>query len=96
MEEAAKYKVENIEVHLVLKNFEDVFREIMIFAPNIDIEFSIDLVSGAAPMSTTPYIMGTLEYKEFHMQLEELLKKGCVCQSVASWGAPVLFVKEKY
>jgi hypothetical protein len=30
------------------------------------------------------------------MQLEELLKKGYICQSVSPWGAPILFVKKKY
>ena len=29
------------------------------------------------------------------MQLEEILKKGYICQSVSPWGAPVLFVKKK-
>jgi hypothetical protein len=29
------------------------------------------------------------------MQLEELLKKEYICPSVSSWGAPILFVKNK-
>jgi hypothetical protein len=29
------------------------------------------------------------------MQLEELLKKGCIHKSVSPWGAPVLFVKKR-
>jgi hypothetical protein len=51
---------------------------------------------GGAPMSKTPYIMSTLELKELHMQLKELLKKGYICPSVSPWGAPILFVKKKY
>jgi hypothetical protein len=58
MEEAAKDKVENIENHLVLKDFEYVFREIPGFPPKRDIDFSIDLVSGTALVSKTPYKMG--------------------------------------
>jgi hypothetical protein len=33
MEEATKYKVESIEDHPILRNFEDVFREIPGFPP---------------------------------------------------------------
>jgi hypothetical protein len=38
-------------------------------------------------MSNTPYRIGTLELKELHMQLEELLKKGYKHPSVPPWGA---------
>jgi hypothetical protein len=54
MEEATKDKVENIEDHLILRDFEDVFREIPRFPPKRDIDFSIDLVPGVAPVSKTP------------------------------------------
>ena len=30
------------------------------------------------------------------MQLEEIFKKGYICSSVSPWGAPILFVKNKY
>ena len=59
MEEEAKDKFINIEDHSVLMDFEDVFREIPGFPPKRDIDFSIDLVLGASPMSKIPYIMGT-------------------------------------
>jgi hypothetical protein len=29
------------------------------------------------------------------MKLEELLRKGYICPSVSSWGAPILFIKRK-
>jgi hypothetical protein len=38
--------------------------------------------------------MGTLEWKELQMQLEEILKKGYICPSVSPWGAPVFFLKK--
>jgi hypothetical protein len=44
---------------MVLRDFEDVFREIPGFPPKRDIDFSIYLVPGVSPMSKTPYIMGT-------------------------------------
>jgi hypothetical protein len=49
MEEETKDKVESIEDHLVLRDFEDVFGEIPGFPPKRDIDFSIDLVPGVAP-----------------------------------------------
>ena len=95
MEETAKDKVASIEDHPVLRDFKDVFREILGLPPKRDIDFYIDLALGAAPVSKTPYRMGTPELKELQMQLEELLKKGYICPSVSPWGAPVLFVKKK-
>jgi hypothetical protein len=64
MEEAAKDKVESIEDHPVLRDFEDVFIQILGFPLKRDIDFSIYLVSGVSPVSKTPYIMGTPELKE--------------------------------
>jgi hypothetical protein len=78
-----------------LQEFEDVFQEILGFPPKREIGFSIDLVPGATPISKTPYIMSTPKLKESQMQLEELLKKGCIHPSVSPWGAPILFVKKK-
>ena len=51
-------------IHPVLRDFEDVFREIPVLPPKRDIDFSIDLVPGVAPVSKTPYKMGTPELKE--------------------------------
>jgi hypothetical protein len=68
MDEATKYRVESIEDHPILRDFEDVFREIPRSPPKRDIDFSIDLVPGASPVSKTPYKMGTPELKELQMQ----------------------------
>jgi hypothetical protein len=95
MEETPKDKVPNLEDHVVLEEFEDVFKEVPRLAPKIDIDFSINLMPRVAPVSNTPYIMSTPEPKELQMQLEELLKKGYIPPSVSPWGAPVLFVKKK-
>jgi hypothetical protein len=95
LEEAPRDKVEIIEYHPILRDFEDVLGEILGFTPNKDIDSSIDLVLGVAPVSKTPYRMGTLELKDLKMQLEELLKKGNMHPSVSPWGALMLFVKKK-
>jgi hypothetical protein len=52
-------------------------------------------MSGATPISKTPYRMSTPELKELQLQLEKILKKGCILPSVSPWGAPVLFVNKK-
>jgi len=95
MEEATKYKVASIEDHLCLRDFEDVLGEILWLPPKKEIDFSIDMVPGATPVSKTPYKINTLELKELQMQLEEILKKGYIFPSVSTWGAPILFVKNK-
>jgi hypothetical protein len=59
MEERPKDKVSNIEYYAVLKEFEDVFKEIPRLPPKSDIDFSINLMPGAAPVSKTPYRMST-------------------------------------
>jgi hypothetical protein len=70
MEEAPKDKVSNIEYHVVLKYFEDVFQEVHGLPPKRDIDFSINLMPGAAHVSKTPYKMSTLELKELQLHLE--------------------------
>jgi hypothetical protein len=70
MEEAPKDKVPKLEDHSVLKYFDDMLREISRLPPKRDIDFSINVMPGAAPVSKTPYQMSTLELKELQMQLE--------------------------
>jgi hypothetical protein len=86
--------VSNIEDCVVLKEFEYVFKEILGFPPKGDMDFSINIMLGVAPISKTPYRTSTHELEELQMQLEELLKKGYICPSVSPWCAPILFVKK--
>jgi hypothetical protein len=95
VEEVFQDVVSNLEDHRVLKEFKDVFQEVPGPPPKRDIDFSINLMPGVAPVSKAPYRMSTPELKELQLQLEELLKKGYICPSVSPWGAPVLFVKKK-
>ena len=59
MEEKPKDKVPKLEDHVVLEEFEDVFKEVPGLPPKRDIDFSINLIPGEAPVSKTPYIMST-------------------------------------
>jgi hypothetical protein len=95
MEETPKDKVPNLEDYEILKEFEDVFKEVPGLPPKRDFDFSINLTPGATPVSKIPYRMSTPELKELQIQLEELLKKGYIHPSVSPWGAPILFVKNK-
>ena len=60
-----------------------------------EIEFEIELVPGAEPVSKAPYRMAPAELKELKAQLQELLDLGFIRPSYSPWGALVLFVKKK-
>ena len=47
-------------------------------------------------MSRAPYRMAPTELKELKSQLQELMNKGFIRPGVSPYGAPVLFVKNKY
>ena len=80
----------------VVREFSDVFpEELPGIPPEKEVELSIEIVPGTAPVSRAPYRMAPTELKELKVQLQELLDKGFVRPSVSPWGAPVLFVKKK-
>jgi hypothetical protein len=95
VEEASRDEVSRIGDHEVLTEFKDVFQEVPGLPPKRDIDFSINLMPGAASVSKAPYRMSKPKLKELQLQLEEILKKGYIHPSVLPWGAPVLFMKKK-
>jgi hypothetical protein len=95
MEEPVKDKEPSLEDCPVLKEFEDVFEELSGLPPKRDIDFYINLMSGLALVSKTPYRMSTPYLKELQMQLEEFLKKEQICPSISPWGAPILLSRRK-
>ena len=61
-----------LEDYQVLQEFRDMFPdEILGLPPKQDIDFTIELVPGATPVSKAPYTMSTLEMLELKMQLQE-------------------------
>ncbi|XP_074356031.1 uncharacterized protein LOC141695701 [Apium graveolens] len=85
----------DLEDVLVVREFSDVFPDDLEgLPPKREVEFSIDLLPDAQPISKAPYRMAPLELQELKEQLEELLDKGFIRPSVPPWGAPVLFVKK--
>ena len=88
--------VQNMEDIPVVCEYQDVFPdELPGIPPDREIEFSIDLVPEAVPVSKVPYRMAPAELKELKEQLQELLDRGFIRPSTSPWGAPVLFVKKK-
>ena len=69
--------------------------EIPELPPKRDIDFTIELVPIAAPVSKAPYKMSTPKMLELKMKLQDSLEKKYIRLSVSPWGAPVLFVKKK-
>ena len=60
----------------MLQEFRDVFPdEIPGLPPKRDIDFIIELVPRAAPVSKTPYKMSTPEMLELKIQLQECFPK---------------------
>ncbi|GJT70484.1 hypothetical protein Tco_1029770 [Tanacetum coccineum] len=88
--------VSSIHDQPIVSEFQDVFPEELQGIPPIhDVEFNIELIPGAKPISKAPYRMAPIELKELKDQLQELLERGFIRPSVSPWGAPVLFVKKK-
>ena len=67
VEEASRDEVSNIGDHAVLTEFEDVFQEVPKLPLKRDINFSINLMPGATPVSKAPYRMSTPELKELQL-----------------------------
>ena len=64
-------------------------------SPRREVNFTIDLVPGASPISKAPYCLSPTELQELKKQLQELTDSGFIRPSTSPWGAPVLFVKKK-
>jgi hypothetical protein len=87
---------QNLEDISVACEFLDVFPEDLPgLPPNWDVEFTIELQPGTAPISRWPYKMTPKELAEMKVQLKELLDKGYIHPSSSPWGCPALFVKKK-
>ena len=81
----------------VLQEYEDVFPVEVPpgLPPKRGIENQIDLVSGASLPNRAPYRTNPEEIKEIQRQVQELIKKGYVKESLSSCVVPVLLVPNK-
>ena len=60
-----------------------------------EVEFSIELEPGTAPISRRSYRMAPRELAEMKKQLKELMDKGFIRPSSSPWGCMAIFVKKK-
>ncbi|GKE55429.1 putative nucleotidyltransferase, ribonuclease H, partial [Tanacetum coccineum] len=75
----------------VVRGFTDVFPEdLSRIPPHRQVEFRIDLVSGATSVAKSPYRLAPSEMQELSEQLQELLDKGFIRPSHSPWGAPMI------
>ena len=76
---------------LVVCEFPDVFPEDLPgLPPDREVEFSIELEPGTAPIYRCPYHMASRELAEMKKQLEELMEKGFIHPSSSPWGCPAI------
>ncbi|GJW97036.1 putative reverse transcriptase domain-containing protein [Tanacetum coccineum] len=80
----------------VVRDFPEVFLEDLSgLPPQRQVEFHIDLISGATPVAKSLYRLAPSEMQELSEQLQEMQDKGFIRPSHSLWGAPMLFVKNK-
>ncbi|XP_073294566.1 uncharacterized protein [Primulina huaijiensis] len=85
-----------LEEILVVQEFLHVFpEELLGIIPDREVEFEINLIPGAAPISKVPYRMAPAELKELKDQLQELWDKKHIRPSASPCRVPVLFIKKK-
>nr|GEX41082.1 putative reverse transcriptase domain-containing protein [Tanacetum cinerariifolium] len=90
---ADEKKLEDI---LIVRDFPKVFPDDLSGLPSVrEIEFRIDLISGAFPVVKSLYRLAPSKMVELLNQLKELQEKGFIRPRHSPWGAPVLFVKKK-
>jgi hypothetical protein len=103
---STKAKGETMVIHLeekplenimVVCEYQDVFpEELPGMPPDRDIEFSIELLPGTAPISKRPYRMDVKDLVELKKQIEELLEKGFIRPSSSPWGAQFYCEQERW
>ncbi|WVZ75797.1 hypothetical protein U9M48_023828 [Paspalum notatum var. saurae] len=85
--------LENIRV---VSEYPDVFLDSLPgMPPECDIEFSIELVPGTAPIYKKAYRIAGVELLEVKKQIDELLEKGFIRKSTSPWASPVLLTEKK-
>ncbi|GJY33482.1 retrotransposon protein, putative, ty3-gypsy subclass [Tanacetum coccineum] len=68
-----------LESHQVVQTFPDVFPdELSGLPPKREVEFTIELIPGAQPISKAPYRMAPAELKGLKDQLQKLIERGFI------------------
>ncbi|KAK6151942.1 hypothetical protein DH2020_014577 [Rehmannia glutinosa] len=73
----------------IVSEYMGVFpQELTIVPPDREVEFTIEVLPGTAPIARMPYRMATLELQELKTQLQKLMDVGFIRPSTSPWGAP--------
>jgi len=88
--------MKKISMILMVDEYADVFPDEILELPSSrDVDFTIDLILGAGPVSMAPYRMAPTELAELKKQIEDPLEKKFIRSCTSPWGAPVLLVKKE-
>jgi hypothetical protein len=81
----------------ILQEYADVFSSDVPtgLPPLRGIEYQIDLIPGASLLNRAPYRTNPEETKEIQHQVQDLLDKGYVCESLSPCAVPVILVPKK-
>ena len=84
------------EVTSVIAEFADVFPEDLPdkLPPMRDIQHAIDLVPGAS-LPSLPHYMNPTEHVELKRQVDELMRKGFIQESMSHCAIPALLTSQK-
>ncbi|GKV30806.1 hypothetical protein SLEP1_g39581 [Rubroshorea leprosula] len=96
-DEVQRDNIFHTRCHVKNKDFKDVFpKDILNYLPPIrGIEHQIDFIPGAIIPNRPAYRSNPNETKELQKQVEELMKKGHVRESMSPYAVPVLLVPKK-
>jgi hypothetical protein len=81
----------------ILQEYEDVFpQDVPPGLPPIrGIEHQFDLIPGASLPNRVPYRTNPEETKEIQRQIQDLLDKGYICESLSPCDVPIILVSKK-
>lgn len=83
------------QIHTVLTQYQDVFRDPQTLPPQRSYDHAIPLVPGSVPINSRPYHYSSEHKTEIEKQVKQLLQSGLITQSHSPFASPVLLVKKK-
>ena len=92
----SKERTMNRKLRRLLKEYQNVFREELPdgLPPRRAVDHAIE-TGDASPVNKNAYPLSVQQLEEQTRQIDELLRRGLIRESISPWGAPVLFVLKK-